>query len=381
MHAHFPTLDKVEKMRVCNACAERECELLTSSGQLFEGSEFEVLEQIKYPCSGMERDQYVGCYHYGGWSTNKVYFVPLTAALNVSSYGDGVSCSKYNVICTHASPSPPASPPTPPVPPVQPLSEAFPGVGIVTDGTCESHGGQSITSASMCELLATYVAPGLQRKGRNTPEGTADWGYYGGPGGVQLKPGKPSYCYTQHWRWIQGDGSKDNFDSVWFNEYEHGGECSGEEKCLCTGLMSPPPMPPLFPPPPSAPPPPPSLPPSPPLPPSLPPSPPSPPSPPPPSQPPHSPPLPPITPITETNFQVVESGASCEESGFTPITSARTCELVYKMAKEIDPDNVPVLGYTLNGWETDEGCLFPTKRTRWGAFQNFKRLCLVSEDE
>ena len=144
----------------CVCAAARECELMTSSGQLGEGLPFEVRDRPKKSCS--TDDKYVGCYMKRGFfEGTDVFFVPLTAGLNVSSYGDGTSCTVNHVICTNASPSPPSPPPQPPQPPWQPLSETFPGVGIATSGTCESHGGQSITSAQACELVATYGHPAL----------------------------------------------------------------------------------------------------------------------------------------------------------------------------------------------------------------------------
>eukprot|EP00964_Phaeocystis_antarctica_P019935 scaffold11001_cov42-Phaeocystis_antarctica.AAC.1 len=272
---------------------------MTSSGQLGEGLPFEVRDRPKKSCS--TDDKYVGCYMKRGFfEGTDVFFVPLTAGLNVSSYGDGTSCTVNHVICTNASPSPPSPPPQPPQPPWQPLSETFPDVGIATSGTCESHGGQSITSAQACELVATYGHPAL-------------------PWEVPLQrefdevsyEEEPKHCYYYYDR---GRHWNDQGDQVRLNAV--GGNCTTDNVCVCTGLMSPPPAPPSPPPPPSTPPP----------------SPPSPPSPPLPPPPPSPPSMPPIAPIGAV--RVVEDGASCEESGLTTVSSTRVCNLVYETANK-----------------------------------------------
>ena len=266
--------------------------------------------------TGCSDGKYVGCYIIAapGYFSDvpiAVYFVPLTApGLNLSSYGDGTSCSKNRVICTDANN--PSLPPSPPSPPLQPLSKTFPNVGIATSGTCESHGGQSITSADDCELVGMYDHPALPW----------EWPLQV-PFAVVSDDDYPKHCYQNKDYYTQSK------DQIRFNTV--GGNCTAENVCVCTGLMSPPPhappspsSPPYLPSPPSLPPPlpPPPLSPPPlsPSPPSLPPPPPSPPS------------LPPFAPLISSYVRVVKSGGTCEESSFTTITSPILCERVYEMA-------------------------------------------------
>ena len=69
---------------------------------------------VRDEISGCYGRKYVGCYivsqarasafRLDGFPPVAVYFVPTQI---VSSYGDGASCKKYQVICRNASPSPP----------------------------------------------------------------------------------------------------------------------------------------------------------------------------------------------------------------------------------------------------------------------------------
>eukprot|EP00316_Scyphosphaera_apsteinii_P016310 CAMPEP_0119333208 /NCGR_PEP_ID=MMETSP1333-20130426/84610_1 /TAXON_ID=418940 /ORGANISM="Scyphosphaera apsteinii, Strain RCC1455" /LENGTH=402 /DNA_ID=CAMNT_0007343205 /DNA_START=24 /DNA_END=1229 /DNA_ORIENTATION=+ len=251
-----------------------ECKLMASSGQLAAGATWggvnERLNTDKDPLT------YAGCYSFK-FISETLYFVPVTAEHKVE-YGDGQSCSKYNSICIHASPSPPSPPVLPPSPPYLPLSEMLAGAGLSTTGTCESHGGRSITSTKMCEFAAKLLEDITSIR-------------------VVDEELRPEYCFKyESWLGL----------TIYFNEAASTTpNCTSSRPCLCTGLTSPPPSPPT--------------------------SPPSPPPPLPPPRSPPSPPSPPVVPIIAASVRVVESGSSCEASNLTTIHSPDNCALAYQM--------------------------------------------------